>query len=126
MNWIEEFDSLTREPKEVTLPSGVTVTLKRLSWGQELKIYKTMCEIFHVKNPKEVSDEEAYSLLISTPDSLTKIASIALNKDLKWVEENLTMKDLLELVLPLSVNILRRINEGMADSFKALTPEREK
>ena len=109
--------------REVTLASGETVTVPKLSWGREMKLYKILSKAFSPLAEQAGSEppppKRIFETLMRFPDVLTELASVFFNKDAKWVESHCTDKDIMDHVLPLSLSIHNRVLRGLTGT---LTP----
>ena len=117
------------EENIIRLCNGQEITLPRLSWGTELKIYKKISKALEqivpesAESPEAISPKVAMKLLTDFGDILSEVAGLILKKDRAWIEENLTAEDMIRVVLPLSINIFRRISDGVTSALG--TPARE-
>ena len=113
--------------REVTLASGETVKISKLSWGREMKLYKILSKAFSPLAEQTVSEppppKKIYETLLRFPDVLTELAATFFGKDSKWVENHCTDKDIMEYVLPLSLNIHNRVLRGLTGTLTAQGPE---
>jgi len=120
------FEELLSSPQTVTLSSGETVEIPRLSWGKELKIYRILAQIFkEVPGVEEGSVDKAVEILTRFAEKVVELATLVLNKDANWVNEHLTSKDMIQIILPLCFSTYRRVNDGITSSLGHVTPPEE-
>lgn len=120
------FEELLSAPQTVTLSSGETVEIPRLSWGKELKIYRILAQIFkEVPGIEEGSVDKAVEVLTRFAERVVELATLVLNKDAGWVNEHLTSKDMIQIILPLCFDTYRRVNDGITSSLGRITPPEE-
>ncbi len=127
MNAFEEF---LAGNTEITLSNGDRVSIPSLTWGNELKIYNLLTEIFSKLSFKVdesgvpvFDNSQTQAFLTTFANEITQIAAIIFGKDRKWVEATLSSTDIVEFVLPLSLNIYGKINKGMTDAVSLLSNE---
>ncbi|MBT4731895.1 hypothetical protein HOB87_08000 [Candidatus Woesearchaeota archaeon] len=111
----DEIAKLIPQENELTLSNGEKITIKTLSWGKEIKVLQIVSKFFDENKLLEVfnslssdddtSNFEAISKLFlpligDAPQSITKIVSIIINKDEKFVEESLTSEDVMQVFTP--------------------------
>jgi len=111
----DEIAKLIPQENELTLSNGEKITIKTLSWGKEIKVLQIVSKFFDENKLLEVfnslsseddsSNFDAISKLFlpligEAPQSITKIVSIIINKDEKFVEESLTSEDVMQVFTP--------------------------
>jgi len=122
------FEEYIEGAREVTLSNGNTVEVPPLTWGKELKIYNILAKIFsklsistdESGNP-QLDETQVYSFMTAFANDVSEIASVIFNKDKKWVEANLTSRDIVEFVVPLSLRIFRKLNLGLSNAVTELS-----
>jgi len=116
-------DAFVEEGREIELSNGERITIPKLAWGKELKIYKLLSEVMEKALPEDASPDQPISpkaamrLLTEFGDVMSKIAALFLGKDEEWVEENLSAEDMINVILPLSLKTFRKISDGMTNAL---------
>jgi len=100
---------------EMTLANGDKVTIKSLSWGKEIKALQLVSKCMDESNvvdaintlatAKEKDSISAIASLVmplinSAPERITKIVSLLIDKDEKYVEESCTSEDVMQVFTP--------------------------
>jgi len=100
---------------EITLSNGDKVAVKSLSWGKEIKALQLVSQCMEESNVVEAintlasaKEKDSISaiaqlvmpLIASAPDRITKIVSLLINKDEKYVEESCTSEDVMQVFTP--------------------------
>lgn len=124
------FDEFIGGSNEITLSKGEVVSVPPLTWGKELKIYKIITKILSQSsvsldsegNP-QFDDSGVLNFMGNFATDITDIATIVLTKDKKWVEANLTSKDIVEFIVPLSLHVFGKLGKGLTDAVDKLTAE---
>jgi len=103
----------------VNLESGEKLAIPKLTWGRENKCLRIILRVF--KNTPElkglrlesVTADMLLSILPALLDSalveVNEFLEILLAKDVKWIEDNLALEDVVKLILPFVRRSLSKI-----------------
>jgi len=95
---------------DFTLDNGDTIAIKKPGLKKQIQIIKKVGQT--LKDLKEVKDIniDAFTwkdvvtvlpdILTEVPDAIVEIGGLILDKDEKWVEENVVLEDLIEILVP--------------------------
>jgi len=124
---MKAFEEYIEGAREVTLDNGSVVEVPPLTWGKELKLYNIITKVFSKlsvttdeEGKPQFDESQIYSFMTSFANDVSEIASIVFGKDKKWVESNLTSKDMVEFVVPLSLHIFGKLNLGLSNAVTKL------
>lgn len=118
-----ELDVLVPEPEVVKTVKGEVVVIPPVSWGREVRILRIVKDIMaklsasnlfnmNIKTDENgnalITDEQQteivgqiMTLLLETAtEKLTEAAAAITNRDPKWVEDNLDMEGILNIIVP--------------------------
>jgi len=109
-------------PQEITTLSGEKVQVPKLNWKKEILIARSFTNIFKsLPELKKVDWEKGITvsqvleslpdIMEKVPDEITKIVSIALDKETKWVEENLDFESIAGLVVPFFSGYFQKLSK---------------
>lgn len=98
------------------------------SIGQELEIVPAFIELFDafeltVDKAKDLKDTEFLNMIASNKKAhkiILKIVSILMDKDIKWINENMSLFDIIPAYSPFFVTILPKLMK-LAGLIKPLT-----
>jgi hypothetical protein len=113
-------DKMLPDKNIIQLSNGLTLEVKPLSWGKEIKVCKLvsgfigdseiLTAINTISSIKEGDEDSAESLaslskillpaINEAPDKITQIVSIITEKEVKFVEESLTSEDVMKIFIP--------------------------
>ena len=133
---LQDVEIYLQEDRYITTLNGDKIKVPKLAWGKEIKLAKQFSEaVKRVPNfiaflqdfgginlgSKKV-DLQAIAakgmgklpqilpeVIDNIPDVLTKSASIMLDKDEKWIEDNLDFEAVFELVFPFFVQFFKKL-----------------
>lgn len=126
-----DLDAFVDIPQTITLTNGQTLEIKPLTWKQELQLIKLIGDfISKVSQEKKVSIE-SFSMLETgqllglifkyAPDLLTQATSIIIRRPASFIEENLTLDDIIKIVFPFFGNILQKLLGTMTQTVQKIT-----
>ena len=128
----KELDAFFPDHK-FTLVDGDEIGLPKMSWGRELKLVKIVLRIFKGVDLTKLGESGASSLLSSLPTMLetagpaaTEFCSIMLDKDETWIDNNLDMTDVIDLITSFFVVFFRTFSEQtkkISEGLNKLNPE---
>ena len=136
----EGLDDLILMPKEMKDVNGESFEIPVPNWGMELQVIRTMGVLLQkVKDDidiplsqiKELAKEEnkpklnsiVFKLMQEAPDEITKIVSKILAKDVAFVEKQLDLSIITEILLPFlltRMDVLAKAMERMDANFGQL------
>ncbi|MCD6149078.1 hypothetical protein J7J18_06930 [bacterium] len=127
---MKAFEEYIEGAREVTLSNGNTVEIPPLTWGKELRLYNILTKVFSklsvstdAEGNPQFDESQVYAFMTAFANDVSEIASIIFNKDKKWVENNLTSKDMVEFIVPLSLHIFGKLNLGLTNAVTKLAEE---
>ncbi len=126
----KEFDIFFSGEKSLKLESGEELKIPRLVWGAEARVVKTLGKLLKVlpelQNEKieKITGQDILRILPKvieeTPDLVTEVVCSLTKKDKTWVEENLSVFDIVKIIYPFFPRMVRLFGTG---PFKKLVLE---
>lgn len=123
----KEISAFIREPIKITLSNGKTLEIKPLSWKKELQLIKLLGKFVEEGIGTGLIPTEGFSLLDTgklignilqkSPDVITEMVVIITDKDKNFVENELVLEDILEIVSPFLENILIRLKKVTSEKI---------
>jgi hypothetical protein len=120
---IDEIETFFPAGGEVKLPTlNKTFPIKKFTWGKEAVLgkllgsllkdsnfgeFKNLTEQNVQQNPQIVVNA-FLPLLESAPDTITKMVATILDKDINWVEDELSIEDIVEVLIPFFTGAFKR------------------
>lgn len=111
---------------EVKLPSlKKTFSIKKFTWGKEAVLGKLLGSLLkdsnfgefrnlteqNVQQNPQIVINAFLPLLESAPDTITKMVATILDRDDKFVEENLNIEDVIEVLVPFFTGAFKRYQD---------------
>lgn len=102
-----------------TLTDSTVIDRPKLAWGKQIKLLRHFSALLaKVPELREVNFEAFTirdlvqvlpSVLDNAPDSFSEMCSLILDKDRAWVDENLSIDDIMGLIVPFLRGLFSRI-----------------
>ena len=117
----KEISVFIREPIKINLSNGKTLEIKPLSWKKELQLIKLLGKFVEEGIGTGLIPTESMSfldtgklignILQKSPDVITEMVMIITDKDRNFVENELVLEDIVEIVSPFLENMLIRLKK---------------
>ncbi len=120
---VDEVTTFFPQGGEVKLPSlNKTFEVKKFSWGKEAVLGKMLGTLLknsnfgefrnltekNIQGNPQIVIDAFLPILESAPDTITKMVATILNKEDKWVEDELQIEDIIEVLVPFFTGAFRR------------------
>ena len=123
----KEISAFIKEPIKIILSNGKTLEIKPLSWKKELQLIKLLGKFVEEGIGTGLIPTEGFSLLDTgklignilqkSPDVITEMVVIITDKDRNFVENELVLEDILEIVSPFLESILIRLKKVTSEKI---------
>ncbi len=117
----KEISAFIREPIKISLSNGKILEIKPLSWKKELQLIKLLGKFVEEGIGTGLIPTESMSfldtgklignILQKSPDVITEMVMIITDKDRNFVENELVLEDIVEIVSPFLENMLIRLKK---------------
>jgi len=129
----KEISVFIKEPIKITLSNGQVLEIKPLSWKKELQLIKLIGKFVEEGlNTGFISLESVSfldtgkligTLLQKSPDVITEMVVIITDKDKDFVENELILEDIVEIISPFLRSILIRIKKVAIEKIVPIVKE---
>ena len=117
----KEISAFIREPIKINLSNGKILEIKPLSWKKELQLIKLLGKFVEEGIGTGLIPTESMSfldtgklignILQKSPDVITEMVMIITDKDRNFVENELVLEDIVEIVSPFLESMLIRLKK---------------
>lgn len=117
----KEISTFIREPIKINLSNGKILEIKPLSWKKELQLIKLLGKFVEEGIGTGLIPTESMSfldtgklignILQKSPDVITEMVMIITDKDRNFVENELVLEDIVEIVSPFLESMLIRLKK---------------
>ena len=132
----KEISVFIREPIKINLSNGKTLEIKPLSWKKELQLIKLLGKFVEEGIGTGLIPTESMSfldtgklignILQKSPDVITEMVMIITDKDRNFVENELVLEDIVEIVSPFLENMLIRLKKVAAEKIMPIIQQVKK
>lgn len=117
----KEISAFIREPKTLKLQNGQEIQIRPLSWKKELQLIKLIGKLFEegvslTYLPEDFTKESFLSgskiigsILQYAPDIITEMVAIITDFDKEFIENEMVLEDIVEIVFPFLLDILIKL-----------------
>ena len=123
----EELDLFV--PGQFTLTDGTVIERPKLSWGNQIKLLRQFSNLLtKVPELKTVNFESFTikdlvqvlpSILDNAPTAFSDMCGLILNENREWIDEHLSMDDVLGLIIPFLKGLFSRIGKSFGGGGSA-------
>jgi len=132
----KEISVFIREPIKINLSNGKTLEIKPLSWKKELQLIKLLGKFVEEGIGTGLIPTESMSfldtgklignILQKSPDVITEMVMIITDKDRNFVENELVLEDIVEIVSPFLESILVRLKKVASEKIMPIIQQVKK
>ncbi|RKX63966.1 MAG: hypothetical protein DRP34_00450 [Thermodesulfobacteriota bacterium] len=123
----KEISAFIREPIKINLSNGKILEIKPLSWKKELQLIKLLGKFVEEGIGTGLIPTESMSfldtgklignILQKSPDVITEMVMIITDKDRNFVENELVLEDIVEIVSPFLESMLIRLKKVVSEKI---------
>ena len=132
----KEISAFIREPIKINLSNGKILEIKPLSWKKELQLIKLLGKFVEEGIGTGLIPTESMSfldtgklignILQKSPDVITEMVMIITDKDRNFVENELVLEDIVEIVSPFLESMLIRLKKVAAEKIMPIIQQVKK
>jgi len=123
----KEISAFIKEPIKINLSNGKTLEIKPSSWKKELQLIKLLGKFVEEGIGTGLIPTESMSfldtgklignILQKSPDVITEMVMIITDKDRNFVENELVLEDIVEIVSPFLESMLIRLKKVVSEKI---------
>jgi len=132
----KEISAFIREPIKINLSNGKILEIKPLSWKKELQLIKLLGKFVEEGIGTGLIPTESMSfldtgklignILQKSPDVITEMVMIITDKDRNFVENELVLEDIVEIVSPFLESMLIRLKKVASEKIMPIIQQVKK
>ena len=132
----KEISAFIREPIKINLSNGKILEIKPLSWKKELQLIKLLGKFVEEGIGTGLIPTESISfldtgklignILQKSPDVITEMVMIITDKDRNFVENELVLEDIVEIVSPFLESMLIRLKKVASEKIMPIIQQVKK
>ena len=132
----KEISAFIKEPIKINLSNGKILEIKPLSWRKELQLIRLLGKFVEEGIGTGLIPTESMSfldtgklignILQKSPDVITEMVMIITDKDRNFVENELVLEDIVEIVSPFLESMLIRLKKVAAEKIMPIIQQVKK